>query len=115
VLRFVGPVLREREHVADQAKRARLAGTSLLRLQSDERLVDFVSSLCRIRREHEIFRRDRILENVQGLEEHLHCRLEELRALGPPVVAVHGNMDEPALRESLPKETVVEPIWPCPE
>jgi len=28
VLRFVGPVLREREHVADQAKRARLAGTS---------------------------------------------------------------------------------------
>jgi hypothetical protein len=28
VLRFVGPVLREREHVAEQAKRARLAGTS---------------------------------------------------------------------------------------
>ena len=28
VLRFVGPVLREREHVADQAKRARLAGSN---------------------------------------------------------------------------------------
>lgn len=28
VLRFVGPVLREREHVADQARHARLAGTS---------------------------------------------------------------------------------------
>jgi uncharacterized protein len=33
--------------------------------------------------------------------------LEELRALGP-VRAVYGNMDEPALRESLPKELVVE-------
>jgi Protein of unknown function (DUF3071) len=28
VLRFIGPVLREREHVAEQARRARLAGTS---------------------------------------------------------------------------------------
>jgi uncharacterized protein len=33
--------------------------------------------------------------------------LEELRALGP-IEAVYGNMDEPALRESLPKERVVE-------
>ncbi|HET7145662.1 MAG TPA: metallophosphoesterase family protein [Gaiellaceae bacterium] len=33
---------------------------------------------------------------------------EELRALGPPVRAVYGNADEPALRESLPKEAVVE-------
>jgi putative phosphoesterase len=33
--------------------------------------------------------------------------LEELRALGPPVEAVHGNIDEPALRESLPAELVV--------
>ena len=33
--------------------------------------------------------------------------LVELRALGP-VQAVYGNMDEPALRESLPKELVVE-------
>ena len=34
--------------------------------------------------------------------------LEELRALGPPVQAVYGNADEPALRELLPKELVVE-------
>ena len=33
--------------------------------------------------------------------------LEELRALGR-VEAVYGNMDEPSLRESLPKELVVE-------
>ena len=33
--------------------------------------------------------------------------LEELRALAP-VEAVYGNMDEPALRESLPRERVVE-------
>ena len=34
--------------------------------------------------------------------------LDELRSLGPPVDAVYGNMDEPAIRESLPKERVVE-------
>jgi putative phosphoesterase len=34
--------------------------------------------------------------------------LEELRALGPPLQAVHGNADEPALRELLPQELVVE-------
>ena len=34
--------------------------------------------------------------------------LEELRSLGPPVEAVHGNVDEPALRELLPRERVVE-------
>jgi putative phosphoesterase len=34
--------------------------------------------------------------------------LEELRALGPPVEVVYGNMDEPALKASLPKERVVE-------
>ena len=34
--------------------------------------------------------------------------LEELRALGPPVEAVYGNMDEPLLRETLAKERVVE-------
>lgn len=33
--------------------------------------------------------------------------LEELRALGPPVHAVYGNVDEPALREQLPEELVV--------
>jgi uncharacterized protein len=28
--------------------------------------------------------------------------------LGPPLRAVHGNMDEPALKETLPRERVVE-------
>ena len=34
--------------------------------------------------------------------------LEELRALGPPVHAVAGNVDEPALRALLPQELVVD-------
>ena len=34
--------------------------------------------------------------------------LEQLRALGPPVQAVQGNVDEPALRDALPEELVVE-------
>jgi putative phosphoesterase len=33
---------------------------------------------------------------------------EELRALGPPVEGVYGNMDEPALKETLPRERVVD-------
>jgi putative phosphoesterase len=33
---------------------------------------------------------------------------EELLALGKPVHAVSGNMDEPALKESLPKQAIVE-------
>lgn len=34
--------------------------------------------------------------------------LEELRAIGPPVEGVCGNMDEPALKEALPKQRVAE-------
>jgi uncharacterized protein len=34
--------------------------------------------------------------------------LGELLALGPPVEAVYGNMDEPALKALLPKERIVE-------
>jgi putative phosphoesterase len=34
--------------------------------------------------------------------------LEELRALGPPVEAVCGNADEPALQRLLPAQRVVE-------
>jgi putative phosphoesterase len=34
--------------------------------------------------------------------------LEELEALGPPVHAVHGNMDDTALRGRLPQRLVVE-------
>ncbi len=33
--------------------------------------------------------------------------LEELRALGPPVEAVHGNVDEPELQALLPLERIV--------
>jgi putative phosphoesterase len=34
--------------------------------------------------------------------------LAELKALGPPVEAVHGNMDEPELRERLPGALIAE-------
>ena len=34
--------------------------------------------------------------------------LEELRGFGPSVEGVQGNMDEAALKESLPRERVVE-------
>jgi putative phosphoesterase len=34
--------------------------------------------------------------------------LEQLRAIGPPVHAVFGNVDEDAVRRALPKELVVE-------
>lgn len=34
--------------------------------------------------------------------------LEQLEALGPPVRAVHGNMDDADLRQRLPPTTVVE-------
>ena len=34
--------------------------------------------------------------------------LEELRALGPPVEAVHGNVDDATLRAALPERRVVE-------
>jgi putative phosphoesterase len=34
--------------------------------------------------------------------------LEELRGLGPPVLAVYGNADEPALQALLPAQRVVD-------
>ncbi len=34
--------------------------------------------------------------------------LDEIEALGPPVVAVHGNVDEAALRARLPEERLVD-------
>jgi uncharacterized protein len=34
--------------------------------------------------------------------------LEELQALGPPIAAVHGNADEPAVRDLLPRQQEVE-------
>lgn len=33
---------------------------------------------------------------------------DELAGLGPPVQGVYGNMDEPALKQALPRERVVE-------
>jgi putative phosphoesterase len=33
---------------------------------------------------------------------------EEIAAIGPPLVAVHGNVDDAALRARLPERTVVE-------
>jgi putative phosphoesterase len=55
------------------------------------------------------------VERLRAVELILHAGdlvalsfLEELRSLGPPVEAVHGNVDEPALRELLPRERVVE-------
>lgn len=56
-----------------------------------------------------------LLEALRGADLILHGGdfsavpvLEELRALGPPVEAVYGNADEPALRSVLPVERVVE-------
>jgi hypothetical protein len=34
--------------------------------------------------------------------------LDEIESLGPPVVAVHGNVDEAALRTRLPQERMVD-------
>jgi putative phosphoesterase len=58
---------------------------------------------------------DECVKLLRGAELVLHAGdfvsvgfLEELRALGPPVEGVHGNMDEPALKESLPALRVVE-------
>jgi putative phosphoesterase len=55
------------------------------------------------------------LAQLQGAELILHAgdvsteaALEDLSALGPPVVAVHGNVDEAALVRRLPGELEVE-------
>jgi putative phosphoesterase len=55
------------------------------------------------------------LESLRGADLILHggdvsaaSALEELRALGPPVHAVRGNADEPALQAALPEHLVVE-------
>jgi uncharacterized protein len=55
------------------------------------------------------------LERLRTAELILHAGdfstvavLDELRRLGPPLHAVHGNVDEPALQELLPAELVVE-------
>jgi uncharacterized protein len=57
---------------------------------------------------------DACLEHLRSADLILHAGdlsslafLEELRALGPPVRAVCGNADEPALRDLLPGQVVV--------
>lgn len=58
---------------------------------------------------------ERCVELLRGAELVLHAGdistvdvLDRLRALGPRVVAVHGNVDEPALRESLPVDVELD-------
>ena len=58
---------------------------------------------------------DECVERLRAADLILHAGdvvaasfLEELRALGPPVEAVHGNVDEPELRMRLPRVRVVE-------
>ena len=58
---------------------------------------------------------DACVERLQAADVVLHggdfvslAFLEELRDLGPPVEGVAGNMDEPALKELLLRERVVE-------
>jgi putative phosphoesterase len=58
---------------------------------------------------------DACLERLRSADLVLHAGdvvsedvLEELEGLGPPVHAVHGNMDELALCERLPETCVVE-------
>jgi uncharacterized protein len=55
------------------------------------------------------------VELLRGADLILHAgdissasALAELRRLGPPLEAVYGNADEPALREQLPEERVLE-------
>jgi putative phosphoesterase len=58
---------------------------------------------------------ERCLEVVRGADLAIHAGdfvaesvLDELRSLGPPIVAVHGNVDCEGLRRALPRETVVD-------
>jgi putative phosphoesterase len=57
----------------------------------------------------------RCLELCSRADVLVHCgdvwsleAWETLASLGPPLVGVRGNMDEPALRELLPEQRVVE-------
>jgi uncharacterized protein len=58
---------------------------------------------------------DACVERLKGADLIVHAGdftaatvLETLRAFGPPVAAVHGNVDDEELRRGLPAETVVE-------
>ena len=57
----------------------------------------------------ECLRRLRAADAIVHTGDHASAAsLEALRALGPPVYAVHGNADEPALRALLPADLVVD-------
>lgn len=58
---------------------------------------------------------DRCVERLRAADLILHAGdvvaepvFDELAALGPPMHAVHGNMDDAALRERLPETLVVD-------
>ena len=58
---------------------------------------------------------DRCVERLRASDLILHAGdfsaasvLEGLEALGPPVVAVHGNVDEAELQRRLPRERVLD-------
>ena len=58
---------------------------------------------------------DRCVEELAAADLILHAGdvstvavLDEIAAIGPEVRAVHGNVDEPALRARLPEELTVE-------
>jgi uncharacterized protein len=58
---------------------------------------------------------DACIERIAGADLLLHAGdfstlevLRELEAIGPPVVAVHGNVDSADLRRLLPEERVLE-------
>ena len=58
---------------------------------------------------------DRCVELLRGADAILHAGdvssaavLAELRRFGPPLHAVHGNVDEPAVVDELPAELIVE-------
>jgi uncharacterized protein len=57
----------------------------------------------------------RCLEQLEEAEAVIHAGdffavsvLEQLRRIGPPVHAVYGNVDEPALRQALPENLEIE-------
>ena len=58
---------------------------------------------------------DACVERIRGADLLLHAGdiatrevLDEIEAIGPPVHAVHGNVDSPALREQLPEAVTVD-------
>jgi putative phosphoesterase len=58
---------------------------------------------------------DACVEHMRGADLVLHAGdfssadvLDELRSLGPPLAAVHGNVDAPDLRFTLPERQVVD-------